>query len=251
MSSAKPESESEAALTYIIDLLCADTRELISRMSVIAKIRADDKVATTDDDVALQKGGYVNFLPQALWRMMHSQDRNKSLDVIEALYRRVFSSVSALEMMMERANLQCHASSVRDDVEHALGTLLVSISDSLKGLLELRQTYRSDPGTSFRIEHLTRWIVSRIVRHVREEWRGGDIETAVRKNIEATVGGSPFMAGVTAPDGERVPPTMLSPLVPAAHNTSSTLPSREKDAEPHGPRRQGGKAGRRDSEHCS
>ena len=92
---------------------------------------------------------------------MSAQDREKSLGALEQLYVRCFDAIAALEFI-RRQSEDLNDTSLTKDIDHTLFTLRASVDKSLHGLNELKTTYKTDPGTVYRIEHRVQWIRNRL-----------------------------------------------------------------------------------------
>lgn len=158
MASTSSFASKDQALAFIVELLCADTKNLISKLCTVSDLQKHDKVGLREEELQVQRGGYISYVSTAVSRMISAQDRDKSMTALELLYTRCFGAIAALEF----AHSQTKDTSLSKDVRHALVALRVSIQRSLQGLEELKETYTSDPGTAYRIEHRIQWIRNRL-----------------------------------------------------------------------------------------
>jgi len=140
----KPESCS-------LDVENMNQEEILLQLKIISKINKENKITVNNSSLEID-----NRYCQFLRRYYNGDSRNVTIENIDKIIKKSFTIIdSTLEKEVsndiENANLKQNNYFVEDN-SHILQKFLLELSNAIKGLSKLKQTYNNDTTTTARID---------------------------------------------------------------------------------------------------
>lgn len=136
---------------YSLDVENMNQEEILLQLKIISKINKENKITVNNSSLEID-----NRYWQFLRRYYNGDSRNVTIENIDKIIKKSFTIIdNTLEKEVsndiENANLKQNNYFVEDN-SHILQKFLLELSNAIKGLSKLKQTYTDDTTTAARID---------------------------------------------------------------------------------------------------
>ena len=137
--------------------------KLLLNLKIIANLKEYDKLSTSDKNVLIIDSP---SLFQGIYRTFYGDSRDETLNKIESIINEIFSITDNL-LEKSQNNNSYFNKNFDDDISTTFQSIVLNLSESVKGLQNLKITYLKDVSITSRIDLIINKIQNRITKIVQ------------------------------------------------------------------------------------